>query len=303
MTIPFIGILGFGEVGSRLADNLLQTCNSKIVLWDTQFANSASKATQRLKQFADKPRVSCAVDEESFAEQCDLIISAVTAEQCLFSALSVVPHCRPNTWFLDLNSVSPGTKQQVATVCSTQHVKFVEAAVMSPIDPKQIQSPIIIAGSYAREFEKIGQGLGFSNMTVCSDELGKASATKMCRSIMIKGMESLVTESMLSAHYYGVQQEVLSSLNNLIPHPDWPSHARYLISRSLEHGVRRAEEMREVAKTVSEAGLEPLMSSACAKRQDWTAQFVSALDKSELQDMLMAIRQQLQLLNNEETSC
>ena len=67
-------------------------------------------------------------------------------------------------------------------------------------------------------------------------------------------------------------------LHNL-PAGDWEKIARYFISRSLEHGVRRAEEMREAAKTVAEAGVAPLMTSATVEREDWAAAFKSALSK------------------------
>ena len=52
-----------------------------------------------------------------------------------------------------------------------------------------------------------------------------------------------------------------------------------MISRSLEHGARRAEEMREVARTVEDAGLAPLMSAAIAERQDWAAAHKDALGR------------------------
>jgi hypothetical protein len=61
----------------------------------------------------------------------------------------------------------------------------------------------------------------------------------------------------------------LRTLGDTLPHEDWPGLARYVISRALLHGKRRAEEMREVVRTVSEAGVEPLLSRAIAERQDW----------------------------------
>ena len=94
---------------------------------------------------------------------------------------------------------------------------------------------------------------------------------------MIKGVEALLTESMLAARYYGVEQIVLDSLSDLLPLPEWNKTAQYMISRSLEHGARRAEEMREAARTVAEAGIAPLMSDAIAKRQDWAADYRGAL--------------------------
>src|SRR3954471_9077966 len=88
-------------------------------------------------------------------------------------------------------------------------------------------------------------------------------------SVMIKGLEALTTECMLAARHYGVEQEVLRSFADALPHEDGPGLARYVISRALLHGKRRAEEMREVARTVQEAGVEPMLSRSIAARQDW----------------------------------
>jgi hypothetical protein len=43
----------------------------------------------------------------------------------------------------------------------------------------------------------------------------------------------------------------------------------YLVSRVAEHGRRRAAEMREVARTLEDVGIEPTMALATAARQDW----------------------------------
>jgi 3-hydroxyisobutyrate dehydrogenase len=115
----------------------------------------------------------------------------------------------------------------------------------------------------------------------------------MCRSVIVKGMEALVTESLLAARYYGVEHSVLASLDNLFPRPDWPEHARYLISRSLQHGTRRAAEMREVGKTVQEAGFSPWMSDGTVERQAWAPRFDAALSEESLEGVLDAIRTQL----------
>jgi 3-hydroxyisobutyrate dehydrogenase-like beta-hydroxyacid dehydrogenase len=128
---------------------------------------------------------------------------------------------------------------------------------------------------------------------VFSPIVGQASATKMCRSVIIKGMESLLSESMLSARHYGVEKVVLDSLSDLLPAGDWEKIAAYFISRTLEHGTRRAEEMREAAETVHEAGLEPLMALATAQREDWAAGFKSALSEPTLTGMLDAIRKRI----------
>ena len=128
---------------------------------------------------------------------------------------------------------------------------------------------------------------------LASREIGIASATKMCRSVMIKGIEALLMESMLSARHYGVDKDVLASLSDLLPVGDWEKLARYMISRSIEHGARRAEEMREVAKTVTEAGIEPWMSNAAVERQTWAADHKPALANEALSALLDAVLQDI----------
>ncbi len=283
-----ICLLGLGEVGSTLAVSLLDK-GLEVSSFDTAFVNKESKASKNaasVKGLINTDSVAAAVDNA------DLVIAAVTAEQALLAAKSVQPYLASGTWYWDINSVSPKTKQALASLLEP-NARFVEGAIMSPIQPKGIESLILLGGPHAREFESLAINLGFTGSEFFSEELGKSAASKMCRSVIIKGMESLLTESLISARYYGVEDQVLNSLNNLMPGVDWQQHSAYMISRSLEHGVRRAEEMREVHKTVKDAGLLGLMSAACADTQAWTADFKQHVHADSLLPMLDQFREQL----------
>ena len=160
---------------------------------------------------------------------------------------------------------------------------------MSPILPRRITAPILLGGPYAESLQAAVQALGFSGAEVFSEILGQASAAKMCRSVMVKGIEALLTESLLAARRYRVEGAVLESLSGLLPSVDWTSLSRYMISRSLQHGRRRAEEMREAARTVADAGIDAWMSAACAQRQDWAAQFGTEARQEALEQLLDAL--------------
>jgi 3-hydroxyisobutyrate dehydrogenase-like beta-hydroxyacid dehydrogenase len=220
----------------------------------------------------------------------DLILSAVTAAQDVEAARAAAAAIGQGCFFLDLNSASPGMKQASAEIIERAGGRYVEAAVMAPFPPKRLASPMLLGGPHASALAELAAPLGFTGLTVFSDQVGQASATKLCRSVMIKGVEALVTESMLAARHYGVEATVLASLSDLLPLPDWEATARYMISRSLEHGARRAEEMREAARTVEEAGVAPTMSAAIAARQDWAAEFKAAHTQTDLGAMLDHIR-------------
>jgi 3-hydroxyisobutyrate dehydrogenase-like beta-hydroxyacid dehydrogenase len=276
-----IALMGFGEVGQILAEDLAAAGARDITAYDIKFDDPNSIPARALAAH----KVKAAANAVEAVREAELILCAVTAASDLDAAKSVVPGLKPGTFYVDFNSASPGMKKTAAAIVDGAGGRYVEAAVMTPIGPKRIASRMLLGGVHAAEFQMRAAPLGFKG-EVFSEELGKASATKMCRSVMIKGIESLLTESMLAARHYGVEHVVLGSLSDLLPVGDWEKLARYMISRSLEHGVRRAEEMREVAETVREAGLEPLMSAACAERQDWAAAYKDALSAPDLDAML-----------------
>lgn len=294
MNIERIGIVGLGEVGRILVEDLLVNSDVHMRVWDYQFDNSNSAAAHNLEDLASSSRISAACDAATAAQGCQLVLSAVTADQAVNAVDSILPHLLEGSWYVDLNSVSPSAKQRISDVVEEAGGRFVEASMMSPVMPLRTASPILLCGPHAVGLESLGRQLGFSDMKVVSEVLGVASATKMCRSVIVKGIEALVTESLLAARYYDVEDSVLESLDNLFPRPDWPEHARYLMSRSLLHGTRRAAEMREVVKTVQEAGLQPWMSEGSVKRQGWAPQFSSALEEESLGEMLDAIRAQFE---------
>lgn len=284
-TASRVCLLGFGEVGQTLAADLSRAGVEHVVAWDVLFADPESIPSRALSA----TRARGASDAPSAVRDAQLVISAVTAAQDANAARSVLSGLQPGTFYLDLNSVSPEVKRAVAAIVEPSGARYVEGAVMSPIGPKRIASPILLGGPHAEAFLKLGQSLGFAGASVFAREVGRASAAKMCRSVMIKGIEALLTESLLAARKHGVEETVLASLQDLFPSQDWRKLARYMISRSLIHGKRRAEEMREVAQTVANTGLAPHMSAACAERQDWAAQFGSAAQAETLEKILDSI--------------
>lgn len=277
-----ISLLGFGEVGQTLAADLRERGFRNLVAWDLKFADKSSDLTRR----ANSLSIELAVGAQQAATGASLVLSAVTAAQDIAAAQSVAAYLGADALFVDLNSASPTVKRQADAVIGIGAGRYVEAVIMAPIAPKRIASPILLGGPHAHQFEALARSLGFSGVEVFSDQVGQASAAKMCRSVIIKGLEALLTESLMTARHYAVEDAVIESLHNLLPGHDWRSLARYMISRSLLHGVRRAEEMREVAATVGETGLSPWMSRACAERQQWAAQFRELAAQESLEEML-----------------
>jgi 3-hydroxyisobutyrate dehydrogenase-like beta-hydroxyacid dehydrogenase len=149
--------------------------------------------------------------------------------------------------------------------------------VMAAVSPQRLKVPMLLGGRHAAELAPRLAATGMNGKAV-SERVGIASATKMCRSVIIKGLEALVVESMFAARRYGAEDAVLASLAATYPDMGWAGKLPdYLISRVAEHGRRRAAEMHEAAQAVSDVGLEPHMARATAARQDWLVDEIARL--------------------------
>ncbi len=280
-----VALVGLGEVGRTFAEDLRSSGIRDLTVWDTAFADPTSRASRNARELGVAPSGSA----PSAVAGADLVVSAVTAAQCVAAAESVATGLTGGTWFFDLNSSSPGHKRAAAAAVGAAGARYVEAALMSPIGPRRLLSPFLLGGPHAREFASAAGLFGIGDVTVVSDDVGRAAATKLCRSVVVKGLESLLTESLLAARVHGVEREVLDSLPNILPAADWEAVAGYFISRSLQHGQRRSEEMEEAAATVAEAGIEPWMSAATVERQRWAARFPQAVEAGSAIGMVDAV--------------
>jgi 3-hydroxyisobutyrate dehydrogenase-like beta-hydroxyacid dehydrogenase len=269
MNIQRIGLIGYGEVGKIFAAGLRsQPGIVSVSAWDLKFAAPATRAAE-LDHAARHGIAAC----DSMGQLCavsDLVISAVTASSTLAVAQEAAAHVGAGAVLLDLNSASPGTKQQAAALIDAKGADYVEAGVMTSVPPYGIRVPMLLGGQQAAALAGVLCGWGMDARAV-SEELGVASAIKMCRSVMIKGLEALVIESYATARAYGVEDHVLPTLQETFPGIDWQAQGAYFFSRVVQHGKRRAEEMREAANTVQEAGFAPLMAAAIAGKQQWVA--------------------------------
>lgn len=283
---PRVALIGFGEVGQVLGRDLPPQGVDDILAFDRLFSDPTSAPAQA----AVKARIPTAAD---IAQAClgrDLVISAVTAGEALDVARAAASHLN-GAIFLDLNSVAPQTRIASSQVIAAHGGRYVEAAVMAPIAPKRLQTAMLLGGPHAADFAPMANRLGLA-VQPFSDQLGHASAVKLCRSIFVKGLEAIITESLTSARHFGVEAQVLASLDNTLPHADWPRLAHYLITRPLTHGLRRSEEMAEAVGMLVAAGLDAPMARATVElhARQGALGLTSAEDQADsLPDLLDAV--------------
>lgn len=263
-----VGVVGYGEVGTILSRALSEKGLAWVGAWDLLFSDSIRGPAMKARA-----REQCVDACESLAAllaRADIVISAVTAANALDVASEAAPAIRPGTFFLDLNSASPATKSSAAGLIDGAGARYIEAGVMASVPPYGVAVPMLLGGAHANALSETLAPLGF-DATVIDEKIGVASAIKMCRSIFIKGLEAIVIESFTTARRYGVERQVLASLAETYPEIDWEKQGAYLFSRVAQHGARRAEEMREAAVMVRDAGFDPWMTAATADKHAWIA--------------------------------
>jgi 3-hydroxyisobutyrate dehydrogenase-like beta-hydroxyacid dehydrogenase len=264
-----VALIGFGEVGGIFGRDLA-AAGIQVSVFDVLF-NSGPTGAAMLAKAKNANVAACKTMVEAI-RGADLVISAVTSSAATGVAKEATDALRGGQTYLDINSVSPETKREIARILEPSNVIFVEAAVMAPVSPQRLKVPMLLGGPEAERVAARLRSIGM-NVTPISNRIGVASAVKMCRSVIIKGIEALAVESLFAARRYGAEKEVLASLAATYPQMGWDGALPdYLIGRVAEHGRRRAAEMREAAETLRTIGLDPLTALATAERQEWLAQ-------------------------------
>ena len=258
-----VGLIGFGEAGLTFA--LAGGWAARAHVFDCKTDDAAARDAM-IAAYA-RAHVPGARFLEDALSGVELVISLVTADQALAVAEAAAECIAPGAIYCDMNSVAPQTKQEAARAIEAAGGHYVDVAVMAPVNPARLSVPLLLSGGQADEAAARLVALGFANMRVVGEAVGRASSIKMIRSVMVKGIEALTAECVLAAEAAGVRDEVLASLDASEKARPWEERAEYNLERMLVHGLRRAAEMEEVLKTLEALGTGAAMTRGTVERQ------------------------------------
>ena len=267
---PAVGFIGFGEAGSTIAAGLRSAGVDRLFAFDIK--TSSTDFGPAIARRAHESRTALVESPADLVRSSDIVFSTVTSSSALEAASTAAPFLERRHLYADLNSVSPAVKIEIDRVVSATGAAFVEAAVMAPVLPYGHQVPMLLGGAGAAAFADAMTPFGLRLQRLEGAKVGSAAAVKMCRSIVVKGLEAILFECVMGASHFGADELVWASLNESFPGIDWKALADYTTGRVVVHGERRAREMEEVAETLRAIGVDPIMAEATARRQDWSAQ-------------------------------
>ncbi|WP_369426132.1 NAD(P)-dependent oxidoreductase [Croceibacterium aestuarii] len=251
-----MALIGFGEAGSTFAR--AGGWSGRARGWDLLPERRALMA---------ECGINAAGDPASALVDADIALCLVTADAALPAARDYAALVPEGTLWCDMNSVAPQTKRSAAEAIESAGGRYVDVAVMAPVDPAALDVPLLLAGPCAGDAEAALNALGFGKTRIVGDEVGRASAIKMIRSVMVKGLEALTSECAAAAEAAGVFDEVMASLDASEKATGWADKVAYNRERMDTHGLRRAAEMEEVCKTLAGLGVEPVMSEGAVALQ------------------------------------
>lgn len=255
-----IAFIGFGEAAAAFAGGA-----PGARAYDMK-TDAAQTRAAKLADYARADVIGVANTADAVRDA-DAVLSLVTADQALSAARHAAGLLRAGTLWLDMNSVAPDTKRAAAQAIETAGGHYVDVAVLAPVHQLGLAAPLLVSGPHAEAGATQLRAIGFTNVRTIAGGVGKASAIKMIRSVMVKGLEALTAEWILAAEAVGIRDEAVAALNASWPGTDWAAKADYNLERMMVHGLRRAAEMEEVVKTLDALGTGSAMTRGTVERQ------------------------------------
>jgi 3-hydroxyisobutyrate dehydrogenase-like beta-hydroxyacid dehydrogenase len=259
-----LGLIGLGEAGSAIAAGLAGQGVAGVTAFDIRADDPTVRAS------ADLAAVTLAGSLPELVASADVLLCLTKAAGAVAVASAAAASLHRGQIYADLNSASPQVKRAAAAFIEPTGAYFADVAVMAAVSPHRHRVPLLVSGPGAAAFGRAAAQLGMT-AEVLGGRVGQASAVKMYRSLLIKGLEALVFDCALGAGAEGAADRVFESMAGSLPFDDWIELAGYLMGRTVAHGSRRAAELREVGSTLTEAGVDPALALAAAQRLDWVA--------------------------------
>ncbi len=268
-----IALIGFGEAGSAIARGLTadgawrgpskpgDNAPRRVIAIDTALDVDALGTT--LGKVARALDVAIAGRYTEALREADLVICAVQGEHAQSAAKSAAPLLKKGAHYLDLCTVTGKMADEDRAEIETGGGRYIDIAVMGGFFKQGIKAPMLVAGEDAEPMAAWMNANGFETKHL-GPRPGSASSVKMVRSVIMKGLEALGVEALVTAERQGILKEVLGCFGD-VDATTFGGTIAMLVQTHIVHAHRRWEEMGLVAQTLRETGVDPLMTEMIEK--------------------------------------
>ena len=206
------------------------------------------------------PTIASAVSE---ADAVFATVPAASAAAVARKGLSSLP---VGAIYVDPAPSAPERKEQLAAALADGGALYVDAAVLGTVAADGYGVSILAAGPGAAQLERLVRPLGM-NVTAVKGPAGRAARVKLVRSVYMKGRDAAILEMLIAARRHGVEDIVIDSIGaaagERVP---FSALAERVMTGLAVHAGRRADELSASARVLQDAGVQPLVTRASARR-------------------------------------
>jgi 3-hydroxyisobutyrate dehydrogenase-like beta-hydroxyacid dehydrogenase len=248
-----IGILHPGEMGISVAVSAMKSGHE--VYWASNGRSDQTKARALKYDLVDLESLS------QLCKQCEIILSVCPPHAAEEVAKSVI-EAGFKGLYLDANAIAPQRSVRIGEMMNVKCVRFVDGGIIGGPAWTTKETWLYLAGNYAKEIA-LCFSKGPLEIKIISDEIGKASALKMCYAAYSKGTTALLAAILAAAESLGVRENLYEQWN--VDTNDFSDQANQKVKRVTAKAWRFEGEMKEIAATFQEVNLPTGFHNAAAE--------------------------------------
>lgn len=245
-----LGLLGFGEAAARLAGDFRNAGFSPLVAYSRSGAKA--KPGDALHEKARALGVTLVKTPAALARQTDVILALTPGKAAVPALRRILRHLRPDHLYIDASSNSAKAMEQAAALVGDA-ARFVDASVMGPVDLMGLKVPFVASGPHAAEFRDRLTPHGMV-INVVGKGPGDASAMKLIRSVLMKGLAMLLLDTMEAAHRRNILDAVIEDSSVTFNEIPFQKIIKRYVGGTAVHCERRVHEMKECLELLHDMG-------------------------------------------------
>jgi 3-hydroxyisobutyrate dehydrogenase-like beta-hydroxyacid dehydrogenase len=239
-------VIGLGEAGATYAAALIAAGHS-VTGFDPVAPSTPAGLT----------RVATAAAACAGADVVLVFTGAAAARSVAQECLPVLP---PGSCYADFTSSSPHVMQELGQLPGA--ALFADVAILGPVPTHGVKTPLMVSGPGSGAVAELLSPLG-ADVEIADGEPGAAMAHKLLRSVLMKGMASIVVEAVTAGRAAGLEDWIRAQIARQLAGDGHAVIDRFLTGTA-KHAVRRSKEMQDTASYLSDLGVPAEMTAASA---------------------------------------
>jgi len=272
-----IGILHPGEMGISIAASAINTGHQ--VYWLSEGRSNKTRARAEKYELVELDSLF------QFCQTCEMIISICPPHAAEEVAKSVSKAGFRGS-YLDANAISPHRATRIGQMLNANGIHYVDGGLIGGPAWKPKETWLYLSGGDAYEIASC-----FSNgpleTKIIGNEIGRASALKMCYAAYTKGTTALLLAVLATAESLGVREELYQQWE--VDEQGFSEQVNRRVVRVTAKAWRFEGEMKEIASTLGTAGLPEGFHAAAAEIYQRMANFKNTGGAPSLNDVLKAL--------------